>query len=536
MALIPKNRGHQRGSAGGVLLTVTLLWFAGPLPAMLEFSGTLAPGPVAERPGVPFPLGYFSVDAVWWEWNTPTLGGFAMMTMLISLAVSLSPLRKHLSRDRWFWFAVMLPPLLLSMGPDIVLFGQTIPMPYRLLHALTNGMLRMPWRLAPIFVIAAMIFVGMTWTPLLRATSDENKNSTQRRRDAKGKEKIVERGLGGEVNRQILLFIPLFLLLAIDARIWQTGPLRPVLYPYAFYEAIGAERGDQYDDLVVLEVPTGVGTGEVLIGDERAITLQMHTLAHGKRVVNGFISRAPTEHFWYLNTDDPLLSWLGQRRFLEPAAVEAQLRERIVDWPIGYIIVHQDIIGRIGPTAQEIIGYFNSLDDLLCPVWVEGDAVVYRTAAHPDGCPGRIPEEIEPNVFAIDSGTSGDERYIGAGWHWPESVFDVTLRWTGAASQTQFYADLPPDDYTVTITAQAFWETRELQLLVNAAPLGDPVSVEKDGLQNLTFDLPADRVGDGKHLTFTLAYDAAVVPVEVGQSADERPLAIAVDRIQFERQ
>ena len=72
-----------------------------------------------------------------------------------------------------------------------------------------------------------------------------------------------------------------------------------------------------------------MGTGEVLIGDERAITLQMYTMTHEKRGVNGFISRAPTEHFWYLNTDDPLLSWLGQRRFLELETVEAQLRERI---------------------------------------------------------------------------------------------------------------------------------------------------------------------------------------------------------------
>jgi hypothetical protein len=211
------------------------------------------------------------------------------------------------------------------------------------------------------------------------------------------------------------------------------------------------------------------------------------------------------------------------------------LRERIFDWPIGYVVVHQDIIGRNAPTTQEIIGYLNWLDDLLCPLWVEGDTVVYRTAAHPDGCSGRVPPEVAPGEYEIDIGTPGDERYTGWGWHWPESVFDVTLRWTGAYPQTQFYADLPPGDYTVTISTQAFFEPRAVQLHVNDVLLGDPVNVEQDVLQNMTFNLPADLVGNGKHLTFTLDYDAVVVPVGVGQSADERALAIAVDRIRFER-
>ena len=503
-------RSPQRLALAGagllaVCITLILLWVAGPLPYMLDFTGTLSPGPVEERPGVPFPRGYFSVDPVWWEWDTPTLGGFVTIAMLISLFASLSPLKRLMPRDRWFWFAVMIPPLLLSMGPDIIVFGQTIPMPYRLLHALTNGMLRMPWRLAPIYVFAAMIFVGLTWTPLL---------SPLRR-------------------RRLYLLVPLFLLLSVDVRLFQTGPLRPVLPAYHFYETIGAEQGDSYDDLIIVEVPTGVGTGEILIGDERAITLQMYTMTHEKPVINGFISRAPGEHFWYLNTDDPMLSWLGQRRFLEPTLVEAQLRERIFDWPIGYIVVHQDIVGRYGPTLQEIIGYFNALDDLLCPMFIEGEAIVYRTAAHPDGCPPRTPPEIEPAIYEIDIGTPGDERFIGWGWHRQEHVFDVTMRWMGQYTQTQIYVDLPPGAYEITLSAQAFWEPRQLRLLANDTPLGEAVQVQTDNLQLFTFDLPGDITGDGKHLTLTLDYDDVIVPDDVGQSADGRPLAISVDRIRF---
>jgi len=107
------------------------------------------------------------------------------------------------------------------------------------------------------------------------------------------------------------------------------------------------------EDYVVLEVPTGVGTGEVLIGDPRAIQLQFYTLTHAHRTVNGFISRAPVESFWPLRTDDPMLSWLGQRRDLDATFVENQFRERIPLWPIGYVVVHQDLIGLESATNQE---------------------------------------------------------------------------------------------------------------------------------------------------------------------------------------
>ena len=73
------------------------------------------------------------------------------------------------------------------------------------------------------------------------------------------------------------------------------GPVRPVLPDYDTYEQIGQERGDPYDDYVVLEVPTGAGTGEVLLGDAGAVTFQYYGTVHGKRMVNGFISRAPLE-------------------------------------------------------------------------------------------------------------------------------------------------------------------------------------------------------------------------------------------------
>lgn len=516
-----RSGNRRRLMAAGLVTLViaaALLWLAGPLPYMARFSGTLAPGSAEERPGIPFPRGYLSLDPVWWWWDTPTLGGSVTLLTLLALVAGLTRRRSRMPVWRWFWFALLVPPLLLSMGATITVLGLDIPMPFRALHALTNGMFRMPWRMAPIFVAGAAVFAGLTWTPLLR-----------RRRAAMAGLSLV------------------FLLMAADVRLYETppvsqtfrweqiAPVEPSLPAYDFYAAIGQERGPAYDRLVLLEVPTGVSTGEVIIGDARASQLQFYGMQHRKRMVNGFISRAPVEIFWPVNVDDPLLSWLGQRRQLELDTVEAGLRRAVDEWPLGYIVVHQDMIGRNSSTPQEIIGWLNGLDDWVCPWVIERDAVVYRTRAHPDGCPGRVPPEAEPGVYTVDIGTSGDERYLGWGWHWPEEVSGLTLRWTGQYPQTDLYVDLPPGSYQISLSVQSFWEPRRLTILANGLALGE-AEVAVEGLQTLAFALPAEVVGQGSPLRLTLLYDAVIVPDEIGQSADPRPLAVAVDRIAFRRE
>ncbi len=528
-----------------LVIGAALLWFAGPLPYMRSFTGALAPGPVEDRPGIPFPRGYLSLDPVWWWWNTPTLGGSVTILLIISLVANVVIFRRRIKpgivseRDnagvgRWFWFLVLIPPLLLSMGPNITVFGMSIPMPFRILHAVTAGNFRMPWRLSPIFVAAAAVFIAQTWTPILFA-----------RRSKLGEITAGMKSQRGRVVRTLSLVV-VILLAALDIRLYQTAPLEPVLQPYQFYTEIGKEQGTPYDNEVVLEVPTGAGTGEILVGDTRPIQYQFYGITHQKRMLNGFISRTPVENFWPIRYDDPLLSWLGQRRFLEPQADEAELRKIINEWPVGYIVVHQDDIGRNGPTPQEIIGYLNSLPELVCPIWVERDAVVYRTYWHPDGCPPRIPSETETGVYRIDIGSSGDEKFIGWGWHWPELVgADTTWRWTGEYPQTKLYVDLPSGSYQVSLAAQAFWEARTIRLLVNDVPLSVVSSasesdtqtvIQPNSLQTITFTLPAAVVGAGKNLKVTLDYDGVVVPKEVGQSEDPRKLAVAVDWVEFGKQ
>jgi hypothetical protein len=236
-----------------------------------------------------------------------------------------------------------------------------------------------------------------------------------------------------------------------------------------------------------------------------------------------------------METADPMLAWLGQRRFLEPETVAAQLRERIFSYPIGYIVVHADLIGRNTSTVQEIVGYFSQLDDLLCHYVTEGDAIVFRTRWHPGGCPGRIPPETASGVYEIDVGSPGDERYLGWGYHWSETVSGLTLRWTGEYPYVDTYVDLPPDSYDLNVTLQAFWETRGVELIVNGTPVGGWVSVGTGALVDYHWRIPASAIGDGQHVQLRLIPDATIVPADVGQSADPRRLAVAIDRMRFTR-
>lgn len=483
---------------------ILLLWFIGPLPHILRFDRAgLAPTPVDRAVHIRFPWGFLRNLQI--DEGVP-IGAIFIPLLIISLFLSRRLRGRGLwpGAMRWFWLALVPVPLILSPGASIMIGGTQITMPYVILHALLGGMFRYPERFAPVFLIPGVLFAMLTLTPLLR-----------RRAPA---------------FRLMLPALLMFLVIA-DSRMLESVVIQPQPRPYEFYNVLGREPYDY----VIVEVPTGASSGEGIVGEQAYAAFQYYGIFHHKRMVNGHISRVNFAHFWGMRTDDPMLAWLGQRRFIEPERVEEQLRERIPSWPIGYIVIHRDFIWKNGPTLQEILGYFNSLSDLLCPMWIERDAVVYRTAWHPDGCPPRTPPEAESGVYRIDIGSSGDENFIGWGWHWQEEVSGLTLRWTGEYPQTEVYVDLPPGEYEVTLAAQAFWEMRTLRLLVNDIEIGAAQSVSVDSLNAYTYRLPAALVGDGSGLKLTLDYDQVVVPVEVGQSADERRLAVAVDWIEFRR-
>jgi hypothetical protein len=294
--------------------------------------------------------------------------------------------------------------------------------------------------------------------------------------------------------------------------------------------------GEEPYDYVVVEVPVAAGSAIHWVGEANHQAFQYYGATHGKRMINGHLTRVPTSYWWYLRTDHATLSWLGQRRMLEPELVEAQLATMIETYPVGYIVIHQDAVGRTRGANEEIIGYFNGLDHLLCAPLVERDAVVYRSRWHPDGCvSNRTPPQVEPGVYLIDIGSGGDEAFLGAGWHYPEQIFDIRLRWAGNAPQTDLYLELPVASYELSLAVQSFHEARHLGLLVNGVPLNDePMLVEPDFLQEFSVLLPESVLNEDGSLAVSLVYEDATIPADVMDSSDMRPLAVAVDWLRLE--
>src|SRR5689334_10706239 len=241
----------------------------------------LSPPPSDRAVHIQFPMGFIS--------HLPkdvSVGVVLLPLVVIALVVNLTPrpplrLQRGGERSgywmRWFWLALVVAPLLLSAGESIMIGDTQIPMPYTVFHDLFGGMFRYPERFEPVFLIPAVLFVMTTLTPLL----------------------------SGRKVLRIVITVGLFLIVAADNWLYIPDAIQPIPYHYNFYDAMGKEPYDY----VVIESPTGGSSGEGLVGEQRFAALEWYGIIHGKRMVNGHISRVDAQHFWFMRTDDPLLSW-----------------------------------------------------------------------------------------------------------------------------------------------------------------------------------------------------------------------------------
>ncbi len=489
-------------------VALALLWGVGPLRAIVTAERVgFSPTPFERAVVIPFPMCFVGACDSGLSASVLTLPlvGVALAIMAIhrrrwkGIPPTAAPLRVPTPNgvsavSSWFWLALVPIPLILSAGGTITVLGVTIPLPYQVLHAALGGMFRYPERFLMIFTVPALMFSLKTLSALHLP-----------------------------MHRRLIWIPPLFLLLFADSRLLTPLPLRPIPYPYAFYEAVGREP---YDELIV-EIPTGGSSGEGVVGAPAYSALQYYGIIHGKRMVNGHLSRVNTYHYFYMNTDDPMMAWLGQRRFLEPDTVETQVRERIPLWGIGYFVIHRDLIAPNESALNEIFAFFNSHDDLVCGVTVEGDLVAYRATTHPLGCP-------TVTTTQVDIGVPEDALFIGEGWHYPEVVGGITVRWAGHLPMTTIHVHLPVRDTRLTVQAQAFHEARRVALWVNDQPTGESMIVSPDALGAYAFTIPAGMISPDRKNKITFVFDDTRTPQSVGMGDDTRPLAIMVAAITIE--
>ncbi len=511
-----RSRQRVRLVTSGVIalsVALVLLWIGGTLPAILSFDRAgLAPTPADRAVAIPFPLGYF-----WHTENTNVpLGAVILPLTLLSIASIIKrrgspPLHVYGEKVRgwelhfapaWLWLITGIIPLMLSVGASIQIGTTTIPMLYRVFHDAFGGMFRYPERFGVVILIAFTLFSLKTLTVFLSQSRKWQNRAA----------------------------FALMLVVLLDSRVWQSVPIQLQPTRYALYEHMAREPYEY----VVLEVPTGGSSGEGIVGITDYSALQFYGLTHGKRMINGHISRVNTSHYTWMNTDDPMMAWLGQRRYIDQDAVRAQLEERIFSYPIGYIVIHTNLIDPYAPTLQEIVGWFNAQSDLLCPPTLENSVIAYRTRWHPDGCDPRTPPRDENGRYIIDVGSADDQRYLGWGYYPPETIFDMSIRWLGETENNyaNVYVDLPPGSYRVELIAQSFYVPRWTEIWIDGLFVYR-LRIMPDILGVYSVDIPATQIGGGEGLTLTINYDDTISPDEVGQNEDQRDLSILLDSITF---
>ncbi|NJL94660.1 MAG: hypothetical protein HC915_13525 [Anaerolineae bacterium] len=300
--------------------------------------------------------------------------------------------------------------LVLSLGPEVTLGGQSIRLPYALLHDALGGMYRVPERFVTPFVFCALAYLAARWTPVWAEWSPRLR------------------------WRSTAL---LCLLLLADLRVLQPVTAGEPYQQYAFYDWMGQEEADY----VVVDVPVAMSSGWAAVGSN--YYTQYNALHHGKRITNGHLSRVPDYYHDYFRNEAGL-GWLGGFQLFREETRTA-LEAYVWDLPIGYLIVHQDRTDAASGQAQDLLGRLNQLP-FFCPVTVEGAAVVYGTAAHPQRCQPRTPPQVAPGVYEIDFGAPEDAFYLDTGFYAREVIGGPLARWLGAGGQAQcvFRWSYPP--------------------------------------------------------------------------------------------
>ncbi len=494
--------------AVALVVTLALAWVIGPLRQTLDFdTSTLEPARLLT-------LRYYSVPPK--AYLLPHPGGAQRLGferdetigILLVAAVWIGLFVRSKDRVRWLWLAAALTPLVFTLGPDVQVFGARIPLPFRLVHAAFHGQMRTPIRFLPPAMTGLILFVAHTYDGWLRRVRPP---------------------------ARMALSAALVLALFADYGVFKPYPASIPPPSYDFYTMMRHEHYPNYD-YVVLEVPAGPYTGWRLIGSHPEA--MAYGAIHEKRMVSGLLSRMPLdEHVFYETT--ALMGWLTGSLPLDTSRASVELKRYVDQWPIGYVVVHQDWMSP--DRTLETLAFFNGQPSL-CFIEVERDAVLYRTTSHPKGCPPRLPPQTAPGDYTLRFGEPGDEGFIGHGWYGPEAVGGETARWAGGRQEALIYASLPPGPaYSVTFRATAFDQARTVKVVVDSGTSGEPhieqlgfMTIEPGGWHEYTLEIPAGLLmpprGD---LIMSLSADGMVSAAELGLSPDERPLTVAYDWVRF---
>jgi hypothetical protein len=240
-----------------------------------------------------------------------------------------------------FWVISSLILLSLTLGPNLKPFD--FPLPYAAISLWPPAMqFRTPFRLVLPALIGWAVTTGLILAYLLP--------------------KIRNRWLGWG----LVLFL-------VSGRLWYATTTHPFLtqtYPdYHFYHWVADVPGD----FAILEIPFGIRSGLDKIGNGGE-ALQYYQHIHGKRLLNGSLSRLPVGVFEFYRSH-PALMFLAGESAKDTSILRADFAD-VLSWSnTKYVVIHRS---RLTEEQAVQIENFLQAQPQLEFFSVENDLLVYH--------------------------------------------------------------------------------------------------------------------------------------------------------------
>jgi hypothetical protein len=277
-----------------------------------------------------------------WVYTSPRLVWGAYGTVLpLAFIAALILVRRY--RELWPWALGSVAFIVLTMGP--VFKGSNIPLPFALVQRLPGmSHFRAPYRFQIPAVLVLSVTAGITLTHILGMVSV----------------KTGRRLLGGITVVIVGDLVAHRLPAGFSI---QTMPSEPIY----------AEIARDPRDCLVLEIPVGIRTGTDRIGPGEALSFYQPT--HRKRLINGFAARVPLVALDYYRKSPALMLFANEA---PPSGdVEADLRHRLRELHVGYVVVHPDMIES--SRLRQVLDLLERVDDL-AQLPLRGDVIAFRRA------------------------------------------------------------------------------------------------------------------------------------------------------------
>ena len=457
-----------------------------PIPALLQTRGLTFPHVDL------YTLEYHSYQLSW-LWASVDRPGDSIGQVLPFLAL-LSLTLAGQRPGRGFWLALGLGTFILALGP--YLHGTNIPLPYLLVHKLMGEQYRTPARFVIPASLALVMFVSFSLVNLFDKVS--------------------------------LHWQPWLTGAATIGLVFNSGMLAPLpvtfVPDYRIYHEIGRDPAEY----ALLEVPVGPASGFGEFGDSP--DLQFYAYIHHKQLINGIVSRVPSDSLSRFEKSLLLRGLTGEYDFPPFDEASRELTDKLVRWDLRYVLVHRD---RVRPEhVREIVEFLN-VQPVLCVADEEGDLLAYQRINAWTECSHPEKSALPLNANRLALGDPASARYVGPGWYDVEDIGGQPGRWAGEVATSTLRIVPPPGSHRIHFRAVTYPADQTVTASVNGQALG--VAKLTNDWAEYEFTIPADALqAEGAAIiTLTHARLESAFEKSGGAIDDKRPLAAAYDFIEF---